>query len=132
MERERKGWKKNRIGILPALLLVLSAAAILLWSVQYPPHMFRIQIQVRQLEHIHLRDIFRELGKGNSGKINAAELHLPDDFTFRPFYAFRIDENPNPAFRPFFHHLGKLYGAQCRRIILRLIFGRRQFPVPCG
>ncbi len=34
MERERKGWKKNRIGILPALLLVLSAAAILLWPEQ--------------------------------------------------------------------------------------------------
>lgn len=34
MERERKGWKKNRIGILPALLLVLSGAAILLWPEQ--------------------------------------------------------------------------------------------------
>lgn len=31
MERERKGWKKNRIGIMLALLLLLSAAAILFW-----------------------------------------------------------------------------------------------------
>lgn len=34
MERERKGWKKNRIGILAALLIILSAAAILFWPEQ--------------------------------------------------------------------------------------------------
>ena len=77
------------------------------FSVQYPPHMLRISVQIRQLQYIHPRCLFCDLRQGNSCKSNAAVFDLFQYFAFRTQFCFTLHDDVDPSSGTLLHQFCK-------------------------
>ena len=77
------------------------------FSVQYPPHMLRISVQIRQLQYIHLRCLFCDLRQGNSCKSDPAVFDLFQYFAFRTQFCFTLHDDVDPSSGTLLHQFCK-------------------------
>ena len=77
------------------------------FSVQYPPHMLRISVQIRQLQYIHPRCLFCDLRQGNSYKSNTAVFDLFQYFAFRTQFCFTLHDDVDPSSGTLLHQFCK-------------------------
>ena len=90
-------------------------------AVQHPPHLLGILVKVRQLQHAQVLQQTGQLAEGDTGKINAAKLHLLNDAQLSPQLSAAVHHHFYPAIRPPGHHLGKGQRSLGGGVILRLV-----------
>ena len=95
-------------------------------TVQHPPHLGRILIEVRQLKDAQLRHILRQLAQGDPGKIDAPEPHLLNDALLGSQLPAAVHGHLHPAVGLLVQQARKGQSGLGGGVILRLVLGIAQ------
>ena len=91
--------------------------------VQDPPQVGGIPVKAGQHQDVQGRQIIRQDGQGQPGKVDASHLHLLPDLFLGAVFPVVLDLHQHPAPGAFFHQLSKPLGTPGGGVAGRLVVG---------